>query len=106
VRLEQVFVNLLQNAIDALERRRDPQIRIQATATAEEASVTLSDNGEGLPETIMQSLFVPFATTKLTGLGLGLVISKDILCEFGGALAASNGAGGGALFVLTIPRCK
>ena len=106
VRLEQVFVNLLQNAIDALEGRPDPQIRIAATATDEAASVTLSDNGEGLAEVAMQALFVPFTTTKATGLGLGLVISKDILAEFGGGLAAGNAAGGGAVFVMTIPRYR
>ena len=85
---------------------RPPQIRIAAAATDEAASVTLSDNGEGLSEVAMQSLFVPFATTKATGLGLGLVISKDILTEFGGGLAAGNAAGGGAMFVMTIPRCR
>jgi two-component system C4-dicarboxylate transport sensor histidine kinase DctB len=105
VRLEQVFVNLLQNAVDALHGSLDPHIRIRAAASAKEASVSLSDNGPGLPDTVMRSLFVPFTTTKDTGLGLGLVICKEIIREFGGSFSASNCAdSGGALFVLTLPR--
>ncbi len=61
-------------------------------------------NGKGLPDSVMQSLFVPFTTTKATGLGLGLVISKDIINELHGSFSARNGAAGGAIFTITIPR--
>ncbi|MBR1220693.1 sensor histidine kinase [Bradyrhizobium sp. U87765 SZCCT0131] len=104
VRLEQVFVNLLQNAIEALDGRPAPHIRIAAIATDGEVHVTISDNGPGLPERVLQSLFVPFTSTKPTGLGLGLVISKDILTEFGGSFSAHNGTDGGAVLSLTLPR--
>lgn len=104
IRLEQVFVNLLQNAIEALTGRADPKIGVAATAIGDQASIVISDNGDGLPETVMQSLFVPFTTTKATGLGLGLVISKDIVSELGGGFSARNGAGGGAIFTVTLPR--
>jgi len=103
-RLEQVVVNLLQNAIEALTDRPSPQIRISADATANEVCVTITDNGPGLPERVLQSLFVPFTTTKATGLGLGLVISRDILTEFGGSFSAHNGRDGGAVLILTLPR--
>ncbi|MEW6642705.1 MAG: cache domain-containing protein [Pseudomonadota bacterium] len=104
IRLEQVFVNLLQNAIEALDGRPAPQIRVTAEAAAHEISVTIADNGPGLPERVLQSLFVPFTSTKATGLGLGLVISRDILSEFGGSFSAHNGPDGGAVLSLTLPR--
>lgn len=104
IRLEQVFVNLLQNAIEALGDHPDPFIRVDAVATVDGASIAISDNGKGLPDSVMQSLFVPFTTTKATGLGLGLVISKDIINELHGSFSARNGAAGGAIFTITLPR--
>ncbi|WP_315832283.1 sensor histidine kinase [Bradyrhizobium prioriisuperbiae] len=104
IRLEQVFVNLLQNAIEALTGHLEPRIRIDAVSTDDRVSITVSDNGPGLPDTVMQSLFVPFTTTKATGLGLGLVISKDIVSELGGSFSGSNAAIGGAIFTVTLPR--
>lgn len=104
IRLEQVFVNLLQNAIEALTGHPEPSIRIDAVTSDDRVSITVSDNGPGLPDTVMQSLFVPFTTTKATGLGLGLVISKDIVSELGGSFSGSNAATGGAIFTVTLPR--
>lgn len=102
VRLEQVFVNLLQNAIEALSEQPDGRIRIDAVATAEQVTVTVSDNGSGLPPEVMKELFMPFTTTKPKGLGLGLVISNEIIAEFGGTFGAENHDG--AVFRITLPR--
>ncbi len=101
-RLEQVFVNLLQNAVEALAGRADGCIRITARAEDGQVVVRIADNGPGLAPKILDSLFLPFTTTKPEGLGLGLVISHDIVAEFGGRLRAKNEDG--AVFTLTLPR--
>lgn len=101
-RLEQVLVNLLQNAVEALAGRADARIRIDARAEAANVMLRVADNGPGLAPTVLANLFLPFTTTKPDGLGLGLVISHDIVAEFGGTLTAEND--GGAVFTLTLPR--
>lgn len=102
VRLEQVFVNLIQNAAEALGTRADGEIRIASRTEADKVVVTVSDNGPGLSEEVLGALFLPFTTTKAQGLGLGLVISKDIIAECGGTLAVENRDG--AVFTITLPR--
>lgn len=101
-RLEQVLVNLLQNAIEALAGRPDRRLRIVATRADGAVALTIADNGPGLPPEVMAALFMPFTTTKPHGLGLGLVICQDILREFGGTLAAENADG--ARFIITLPE--
>ena len=87
IRLEQILVNLLQNALDAVREPADPTITIaRRRAGAETVAVTVADNGPGVAPEVREQLFMPFTTTKATGLGLGLVISGDIAREFGGAL--------------------
>lgn len=102
IRLEQVFVNLLQNALEALEGQAEGRIRIAAELAGDQLVVTVADNGAGLPPLVLETLFMPFTTTKPEGLGLGLVISRDIVTEFGGTLAAENRDG--AVFTLSLPR--
>ncbi|MDE2486318.1 MAG: sensor histidine kinase [Alphaproteobacteria bacterium] len=105
VRLEQVFVNLLQNAVEAVEGRPDPRVRVTVEATSSDVTVAISDNGAGLQGEAASGLFKPFTTTKKNGLGLGLVISRDIVTEFGGELQSGEGPDGGAEFVVTLRRC-
>ena len=64
----------------------------------------MADNGPGVSAEVRDQLFMPFTTTKETGLGLGLVISGDIAREFGGALRLEPGGGAGAAFTLELPR--
>ncbi|WP_255176173.1 ATP-binding protein [Bordetella genomosp. 5] len=108
MRLEQVLVNLLQNALDALEHQpagpATPAISLTLTEHTDTVALRLRDNGPGLDPGVLAKLFTPFQTTKPEGLGLGLVISRDILTEFGGTLHASNPADGGAEFTLTLRR--
>ena len=104
IRLEQVLVNLLQNALDAVRGVERPTVAITVRATAETVAIAVSDNGPGVPPDVREQLFMPFTTTKETGLGLGLVISGDIAREFGGALALEPEEGEGTVFVLTLPR--
>ncbi|AHE55214.1 sensor histidine kinase [Sphingomonas sanxanigenens] len=103
VRLEQVFVNLIQNALDALEDRRDGLIEIRLDADAGTVRVRIRDNGPGIAPQVAERLFTPFATSRANGLGLGLVIAHDIMHELGGALVWVPGAGG-ACFDLTLQR--
>jgi len=103
-RLEQVLVNLLQNAVDALEGAPDPRIVIDVRVDAREINIEISDNGSGIAAQTQNTLFTPFATSKPNGLGLGLVISRDILAEFGGRLEHVKHARPGASFLIALRR--
>lgn len=105
IRLEQILVNLLQNALDALQGRPHPRIEIGHAASAENVQLSVRDNGPGLDPAIRATLFMPFATSKEKGLGLGLVISSEIARELGGHLELTP-SGEGACFTLTLPRAK
>lgn len=108
-RLEQVLVNLVANALDALRESPRKQLQIRARPVMlqdkEYLAIDVQDSGKGLDEKDLNNLFQPFYTTKPSGagLGLGLVICRDIAAEFGGSLLAHNTPGGGACFTLTIP---
>lgn len=104
-RLEQVLVNLLQNALEALENRPDPEIRIAVSVKRARVRVAVADNGPGVAAEAAETLFTPFATTKPRGLGLGLVISRDIVAAFGGELSLEPAARG-ACFVLSLPKAR
>lgn len=86
VRLEQVLVNLLQNALDAVAGRPDPRVGVTVGRKGRDVVLTVSDNGPGIAPAIADDLFTPFATSKTDGLGLGLGIARDIMTEFGGTL--------------------
>jgi two-component system C4-dicarboxylate transport sensor histidine kinase DctB len=94
LRLEQVLINLFQNALEALEGRHDARVEVSAAETAETATLTVCDNGPGIPSAILKSLFTPFNTSKEKGLGLGLVISKDIVADYGGRIEVASSEGG------------
>lgn len=98
IRLEQVLVNLLRNAQEAGATR----IRLAATATTDQVSLIVADDGPGLPPAIAASLFTPFQTSKPRGLGLGLVISRDICRAMGGDLCLAA-ADAGTAFAITLP---
>jgi two-component system, NtrC family, C4-dicarboxylate transport sensor histidine kinase DctB len=102
LRLEQVIINLLRNAIDATKDRPSPQIDL-LLSVGETATLTVRDNGEGIVD--LDNLFEPFYTTKKPGegVGLGLAISSGIVTDLGGRLTARNGAAGGAVFEMQLP---
>jgi len=104
-RLEQVLVNLLQNALEALDGTADPEIAIQVTARRSQIRIAIADNGPGVTPQAAKTLFTPFATTKPRGLGLGLVISRDIVAEFGGELTLEP-APIGARFVISLSKAR
>ena len=103
VRLEQVLVNLLQNALDATSAEGVIDIAIEAQE--ERILLSVSDDGPGISKEREATLFQPFATSKPQGLGLGLVISRDIMRELDGDLSYRAGHQG-ARFTMTIPRAR
>ncbi|WP_240648422.1 sensor histidine kinase [Pararobbsia silviterrae] len=106
LRLEQVVINVVGNALDALAGRADPRIALDVRADAASVRLTIEDNGPGIDDDALTHLFEPFFTTKEmgAGLGLGLAISSSILRECGGALDAGNVSTGGARFAITLRR--
>lgn len=105
VRLEQVLVNLLQNALEALQDRHAPSIRIgvQRDGSTGAAVIRICDNGPGVAPAQLAQIFMPFSTSKPLGLGLGLVICKDLLAEYGATLSHERSEWGGASFVVRFP---
>lgn len=113
LRLEQVLINLLGNALDAVAagaapRMAAPRIDVTIEASAATLAIQVRDNGPGIAPDLLPRLFEPFFTTKEMGrgLGLGLAISSSIASDAGGSLIARNAPGGGALFVLTLRRAR
>jgi two-component system C4-dicarboxylate transport sensor histidine kinase DctB len=102
LRLEQVIINLLRNALDATKDLSDPQIDLLLTV-GETATLAVRDNGHGIAE--IGSVFEPFYTTKKAGegVGLGLAISSGIVTDLGGRLTARNAENGGAVFEVQLP---
>ncbi|ACL55177.1 sensor histidine kinase [Methylobacterium nodulans] len=105
-RLEQVVVNLLQNALDAVAGRPDPRVTVRAAALGDRALLEVGDNGPGIPDSVRAQVFDPFFTTKAEGLGLGLAISRGIVEECGGTLAVATGEAGGAVFRVDLARTQ
>ncbi|MFN3643403.1 MAG: ATP-binding protein [Gemmobacter sp.] len=102
IRLEQVIINLLRNALDATREVAAPQIELILTS-GETATLVVRDNGPGIQD--LDKLFEPFWTTKKAGegVGLGLAISSGIVNDLGGRLTARNGEGSGAVFEVQLP---
>ena len=102
IRLEQVIINLLRNALDATRDSADPQIEL-LLSSGDVAMLTVRDNGHGIAD--LDNLFEPFYTTKKPGegVGLGLAISSGIVTDLGGRLTARNAENGGAVFEMRLP---
>ncbi|ROO10258.1 two-component sensor histidine kinase [Pseudomonas fluorescens] len=104
IRLEQVLINLLRNALDAMQGKACKRLEIRLEADEQLWRLSVSDNGGGIAEDHLGQVFDPFFTTKPVGdgLGLGLAVSFAIVHESGGRLSAENGDSG-AVFSLTLP---
>ena len=102
IRLEQVIINLLRNALDAVKNVSEPTIEILVSAGSH-ATLSVRDNGSGIDD--LDALFEPFYTTKAPGdgTGLGLAISSGIVNDFGGRLTARNRTTRGAVFEMQLP---
>ena len=104
IRLEQVLLNLLHNALDAMAGQERRMLRMTIEAQGGQWQLSIEDSGGGIAEEHIGNVFDPFFTTKPVGqgLGLGLAVSYGIVRELGGSLEASNGEEG-AVFTLRLP---
>ncbi|WP_078457908.1 PAS domain-containing sensor histidine kinase [Solemya velum gill symbiont] len=104
VQVEQVILNLLRNAIDAIAASGvEGKIRISTRFENDNLVILIEDNGPGISEQAMEHLFEPFFSTKTTGMGMGLAISQSIIEEHDGRIHVSSGELGGATFRLSLP---
>jgi two-component system C4-dicarboxylate transport sensor histidine kinase DctB len=106
VQLEQVLVNLIRNALDAVTEVKRSAIEIAVRASEDTVRIGIADNGPGVPSELIERIFDPFVTSKPVGkgLGLGLSISYGIVQDFHGSIHASNRPQGGAELVIELPR--
>ena len=106
VRLQQVVLNLISNAVDAMEEAPEKQIEISLREDADTAKIVLRDTGPGLatPEKIFEPFYTTKTTGKADGMGLGLSISYGIVQSFGGDIKGENHPDGGAVFTVTLPK--
>jgi two-component system sensor histidine kinase AauS len=104
-RLEQILVNLLANALDAISEQPDRQLWLSGHADAERYLLTVRDNGPGIAADVRAHLFEPFFTTKPgeKGLGLGLTLSASLAAAAGGSLSVQHPESGGTAFELSLP---
>jgi two-component system, LuxR family, sensor histidine kinase DctS len=109
VLLEQVLVNLVHNALHAMQEQPPAQagarrgIELSCRREGQLLRVTVADRGPGIPPERLEQVFAPFFTTKADGLGLGLNICRTIVEAHGGSMTVENRAGGGAAFSFTLP---
>lgn len=107
VLIEQVVINLVRNAADALQAREsDRRIVVSSRVVGEFVRVDVQDNGPGLAGRGIEQLCAPFYSTKADGMGMGLAICRSIVEAHQGVLDASEAAGGGALFAFSLPLSR
>jgi Signal transduction histidine kinase regulating C4-dicarboxylate transport system len=102
IQIRRVFVNLISNAIEAMEDSRIPLVTVRATISDQnEMCIEVIDNGPGVDDT--ETIFDAFVTTREKGLGIGLAVSRSIIEAHDGQLWAENNSGGGATFSVALP---
>lgn len=103
--LQAIFINLLQNAREALQDKGKIEIRVRRNEN-DDIVVSIKDNGPGIPEDKKQRIFEPYFTTKRSGTGLGLAIVKQNLDIYGGTIRVESAPGEGAEFIITLPAIR
>ena len=106
VQIEQVILNLIRNAIDAVKEKKPGarNLRLETSRSAGAGvEIRVEDNGPGVPPAVRQRLFEPFFSTKSTGMGMGLAISQTIAEDHGGKITTADRPGGGASFIFELP---
>jgi two-component system sensor kinase FixL len=107
VQVQQVLVNLLRNAVEAMACSGSPQVTV-STRPAQEGmiEVEVRDSGPGMPAEVLERLFLPFTTTKVTGMGVGLSLCRTIIEQQHGEIWGGNAPEGGACFRFTLPAAR
>lgn len=99
--LEQVLINLVSNAMQAVQNRPDAAIRIHARINRDSRTIVeVKDNGPGVPEDRREQIFVPYFSTRRGGTGVGLALTRQVMSAHGGSVSASDNPNGGAVFRL------
>lgn len=106
VQIQQVLTNLMRNAVEAMAVSARRELTVTATSVGDMVKIEVSDTGAGITEEVFATLFKPFVSTKIGGMGIGLSISRRLVRAHGGDLTAANNQGEGATFAFTLPTMK
>lgn len=99
--IEQVLINLLVNAIEAVKDEEEPRITLSAEVTGTKTQLKIADNGSGMPPEIVEKIFIPFFSTRKTGSGIGLSLCKQIMLLHKGNIQVQSSEGIGSAFLMT-----
>lgn len=102
--IEQIFHNLLNNAIQAQQHNDKAWVSINARQAGNDVVLTVTDGGPGLSEQALEQVFMPFFTTRKEGPGLGMALTETLVQRLNGSIRAENSAAGGACFTLIFPH--
>jgi two-component system sensor kinase FixL len=104
IQIQQVLINLIRNAVQAMQSQPLREIRVRARRTSpEQVEISVADSGTGIADEVRDALFSPFQGTKKDGLGIGLSISRTIVEAHGGKIWAEAGEERGTVFRFTLP---
>jgi two-component system sensor kinase FixL len=103
IQIQQVLINLIRNAVDAMEGQERRELGIRISRDAGEVRISIIDTGIGIPRHMEEKLFQAFATSKPTGMGVGLSISRNIVEAHSGRLWFEPNPSGGTIFHLSLP---
>ncbi len=98
--IEQVLINLVLNAMEAVKEVPNPYISLSASVNEGKPQIKVSDNGKGIPADLLESIFIPFFTTRKSGSGVGLTLGKQIMLLHGGNILVHSEEGKGSVFTL------
>jgi two-component system sensor kinase FixL len=105
VQIQQVLLNLMRNSIEAMQASARRELAISTAPAADRmVAVSVADSGSGIDPEVASKLFRPFVTTKRTGMGIGLSLSRTIINSHGGEIMVEPNAGGGTIFCFTLRR--
>ena len=104
IQIQQVLLNLMRNAVEAMADTMRRELSVSASVRGDMVEIRVVDNGPGLSAQVRARLFQPFVTTKSSGMGVGLSVSRTIVEAHGGELEAEDAPGGGTVFRFTVPR--
>jgi len=103
VQMQQVFLNLVMNGVEAMPEGGTLAVRTHVATSGKCVEIEIRDTGKGIEEHMKEQLFRPFFTTKRKGTGLGLAITRRLLEMHGGAISVGNGRERGSVFTITLP---
>ncbi|MBL7931965.1 MAG: ATP-binding protein, partial [Bacteroidia bacterium] len=99
--IEQTFINLILNAMDAVKDNPNPRIALIGEEQQQRIVVKVTDNGSGIPDELLDKIFVPFFSTKKTGNGIGLSLCKQVMILHKGSINVNSQPGVGTVFTMT-----